>query len=537
MLRCSALGPSDPLVYVHDADNRHTCLETVVDSESPRPLSKIRSNFVAINKNGQLGLSLEANLPSTSTEAQKSLGANAESSTTSPPDVVEEPAKEVRNTAVAKPPSQPTTPPAKSEPPSSQHSVLADVSNSSSALANPTRGLIPEKTSTSAQDSAPAQESLVIALESQDTNSRSLKAEQRPTASRTPSRMTTRTPSRTPSRTPRAKISSDVNDHSAKTTKPETKHMSQTSRRRDIKSTTAAETKTKAIPPPQRSVQSRAGVDRTTPQERHTSKTPTKHVKIPTSVTAPTASSGARVDASRHRLPRQQNISQPSGATERSSSRASVSTKGTSRRPLKSSESVGNHPRPSVGPPPKKLEDRPKTTRESHVDQDFLARMMRPTQASSSKTSEKAPVTPPRKPSAQRPASSLAHVKPRSGSAAKSTPPSKKQAIEKPVTPDASTTVPNSFTETPQSTYATIDSPSQDVVIENQESGISDHGEVDAPPSETAQSLDGQTLTDEHPEPATVTRIEEESTDSPETSPLKPSNTDLSEAEPLPVPA
>jgi len=56
-----------------------------------------------------------------------------------------------------------------------------------------------------------------------------------------------------------------------------------------------------------------------------------------------------------------------------------------------------------VGPPPKKTTpEKPALKKEKQVDEGFLARMMRPTQSSKSKTSEKAPVTPPRKPPVKR---------------------------------------------------------------------------------------------------------------------------------------
>jgi hypothetical protein len=58
-----------------------------------------------------------------------------------------------------------------------------------------------------------------------------------------------------------------------------------------------------------------------------------------------------------------------------------------------------NRPRTSIGPPPAKKENQPPATssKPRQVDESFLTRMMRPTQASASKTTEKAPTTPPRK--------------------------------------------------------------------------------------------------------------------------------------------
>lgn len=58
-----------------------------------------------------------------------------------------------------------------------------------------------------------------------------------------------------------------------------------------------------------------------------------------------------------------------------------------------------NRQRPSVGPPPKQVaKDHPVPKKESKVDEDFLARMMRPTQSSANKAAEKVtPTTPPRR--------------------------------------------------------------------------------------------------------------------------------------------
>lgn len=62
------------------------------------------------------------------------------------------------------------------------------------------------------------------------------------------------------------------------------------------------------------------------------------------------------------------------------------------------SSSVAGRQRPSIGPPPKQVaKDHPVPKKEAKVDEGFLARMMRPTQASASKVAEKAPTTPPRK--------------------------------------------------------------------------------------------------------------------------------------------
>ncbi|KAF9876954.1 hypothetical protein CkaCkLH20_05800 [Colletotrichum karsti] len=121
-------------------------------------------------------------------------------------------------------------------------------------------------------------------------------------------------------------------------------------------------------------------------------KSPTRPVRLPASLMAPTAASVSKVKGETPR----ETLSRASGNQGRPASRASAAGAGPTKT-LKRQNSVINRPRPSIGPPPKKpLQDHPITKKEKEVDENFLARMMRPTQSSSSKTTEKAPVTPPR---------------------------------------------------------------------------------------------------------------------------------------------
>ncbi|OHE91245.1 hypothetical protein CORC01_13445 [Colletotrichum orchidophilum] len=126
-------------------------------------------------------------------------------------------------------------------------------------------------------------------------------------------------------------------------------------------------------------------------------KSPTKPVKLPASLMAPTAASVQKVKEA----PRE-TLSRASGNQGRPASRASAPGTAAPPKTLKRQNSVINRPRPSIGPPPKKpLQDHPITKKEKEVDEGFLARMMRPTASSTSKLSEKAPVTPPRSRSAK----------------------------------------------------------------------------------------------------------------------------------------
>lgn len=110
-------------------------------------------------------------------------------------------------------------------------------------------------------------------------------------------------------------------------------------------------------------------------------KSPTKPVNLPSSLTAPTAASAHKGGASR-----QPNLTHSASAT--------------ASKPVKRENLVASRPRPSLGAPPvsKVSQESTSSKRQSHVDEGFLARMMRPTAASSSKTIEKgAPPTPPKK--------------------------------------------------------------------------------------------------------------------------------------------
>ncbi|CAK7270909.1 hypothetical protein SEPCBS57363_004346 [Sporothrix epigloea] len=136
-------------------------------------------------------------------------------------------------------------------------------------------------------------------------------------------------------------------------------------------------------------------------------RSPTRPVPLPSSLTTHTASSATKVNVPRQSLSRQSGnflTLHPPTTTARSASRASVSTVGTAAfgsdgRQSRRQSSTVNRSRPSIGPPPKQAtRDHSVTKWEKEVDEGFLARMMRPTQASSLKTADKVHVSsPPRK--------------------------------------------------------------------------------------------------------------------------------------------
>jgi hypothetical protein len=141
-------------------------------------------------------------------------------------------------------------------------------------------------------------------------------------------------------------------------------------------------------------------------------KSPTRPIKLPASLTAHTASSGSKTAGAPPQTSTRQSLSRASGniqptnslqahhAVSRSPSRASTTGKTTLAR--KSSTLKPGHSRPSLGPPPaalKKQTSRPSLPQQTApADEGFLARMMRPTTSSASKTiADKGPTTPPKR--------------------------------------------------------------------------------------------------------------------------------------------
>lgn len=141
-------------------------------------------------------------------------------------------------------------------------------------------------------------------------------------------------------------------------------------------------------------------------------KSPTRPIKLPASLTAHTASSGSKTATAPPRTSSRQSLSRASGniqptnslqahhAVSRSPSRASTTGKSTLTR--KPSTLKPGHSRPSLGPPPaalKKQTSRQSLPQAAPADEGFLARMMRPTTSSASKTivEKAAPLTPPKR--------------------------------------------------------------------------------------------------------------------------------------------
>ncbi|KAG9238058.1 hypothetical protein BJ875DRAFT_95573 [Amylocarpus encephaloides] len=176
-------------------------------------------------------------------------------------------------------------------------------------------------------------------------------------------------------------------------------------------------------------------------------RSPTRPVKLPASLMAHTASSGSKTNASppqvtRQSLSRASGTSQPINslqahhAASRSPSRASTTTtKSTLTRKPSALKSGGG--RPSLGPPPQ-VKRQPSRSSLPHqaapTDDSFLARMMRPTTASASKTAEKPTEPPKRATSVRRPVTKDGPPKPHDTSKASPVQNSRQAAQAKVVT-------------------------------------------------------------------------------------------------------
>ena len=220
-------------------------------------------------------------------------------------------------------------------------------------------------------------------------------------------------------KTPTTPVRSQVKDAPTKTPdkKPEKKVEKQPEKKPSRASLAPSNTSKPASKPTTTAAQGSAPKTRIQPSPPQTGfvkprpKSPTRPIKLPASLTAHTASSGSKTATAPPQTSSRQSLSRASGniqptnslqahhALSRSPSRASTTGKTTLER--KPSNLKPAHTRSSFGPPPLKKQ----TSRQSlpqqaaPADEGFLARMMRPTTSSASKTivEKAAPLTPPKR--------------------------------------------------------------------------------------------------------------------------------------------
>ncbi|KAG5661227.1 hypothetical protein KAF25_002870 [Fusarium avenaceum] len=408
-------------------------------SESPRPLSKVRTSFVAIEKDGRIGLQRNPSHESSVSRRRLSMDTDAESVSTIPdkPSASLEDAprgnKPFFQEAIPESPRLPIDPPktpteqtgAVTDQPSvnldkqvDQQKLSPSLLPAEPAVVSPKKEpekepeKVPEKVSEKENKPitpppAANGESEAIAVKepapnvtAKTTSPVKTTATKKTTATR-PSTISTKPATTKPAAKSPALAKPTATKTSAGTAhKPEPKPAPKTApvakkEPRPASRTTPAPAATRPNvattskkPQPLKPTTSDTGFVKPKP------KSPTKPVHLPASLTAPTAASGAKTG----RQARPTASSQTLGVPARPASRASSAGAGTSaaKKVKRQPSSVGRS-RPSLGPPPKKPAEQPQTKKDAPVDESFLARMMRPTAASSSKTAEKVPTTPPKK--------------------------------------------------------------------------------------------------------------------------------------------
>ncbi|CAF3564955.1 unnamed protein product [Fusarium graminearum] len=404
---------------------------TSVVSESPRPLSKVRTNFVAIEKDGRIGLQRDPSHESSVSRRRLSMDTDSESVSTVP----DRPSASLEDAPRGNKPffqeDIPESPRHPIEPPKTPTEQMGAVTDEPSI--NLDKQIDKEEPSPSLLPAEPAPEEHTPeehtpeapAPASPKKETKEKKPEAAPAApaatngkpkantvkelapaaivkAATPKKTTTTRPSavstKATSTKPPAKSSSATKPPSSTTHKAETKPTAKTApaakkehRQASATSSTATRPTTTTAskkPQPLKPTTSDTGFVKPKP------KSPTKPVHLPASLMAPTAASGAKTGRQAQASASSQNLNVPA----RPGSRASATgTSVSAGKTVKRQPSNVGRPRPSLGPPPKKPSEPIHAKKEAPVDESFLARMMRPTQASSSKTAEKVPTTPPKK--------------------------------------------------------------------------------------------------------------------------------------------
>ncbi|KAK4241536.1 hypothetical protein C8A03DRAFT_12209 [Achaetomium macrosporum] len=392
-------------------------------SDSPRPLSKVRTSFVAIEKDGRIGLQREGSQDSISALRKHSGDSNAVTTPTAgTPTAGSEKSNPfegvLRSPAKMSLRTQPIFESPKADTGKSDAAVLAQEPQSveqDTAPGTDAQSNVSTPNEAAAKEAASPGSAGSPQGEAVKANGAGSGNEPKKTAGQEASKPATRT-------TKSAPKPLSVSSGSKPATKAEKSPTAQKGPRTPP-ATSAHHPATKKTPekkaqPPENPVtpQTTAGPSKPagpssikkppslqsspahTPFVKPKPKSPTRPVKLPPSLTTHTASSGSKVNAPRQSL-------SPSSADPhgRPASRASASATGATNKPaaakgLRRQNSTINRPRPSLGPPPKQsTKDHPPPKREKEVDQSFLARMMRPTQASASKVAERVHTSPPRK--------------------------------------------------------------------------------------------------------------------------------------------
>ncbi|KAL5622092.1 hypothetical protein BROUX41_006037 [Berkeleyomyces rouxiae] len=366
---------------------RSPVLALPLTSESPRPLSKIRTNFIAVEKDGRIGLQRESSIESTKTSTS--------SSAAPPPAAIAAPTTPVLDKQPE--PKKIATPQQKPEPAKASEPTVSKPPAAVDKQSSPPPILVKDTTAAEGHKPGPAPKQ----ASSKKENPKNAK---QATAKHAAAKETSAKPSKEGANLT-VKTSSTS---AAKTSKSPTvlnppKKSAVREAREPVKRTAAHPPRSKTPAPktqPPAQSQSAPSQSRKPPSAhaKHSSRpapasrSPTRQTTTSKLVAEPASSISRTGKASFSDL-RTAARSSATKTDERSASRAR-SVAPTLRR-LPSSLDVKNQ-RPSLGLPPKKKDSSVRQPPKD-VDEGFLARMMRPTQSSQSKVTEKAPVTPPRK--------------------------------------------------------------------------------------------------------------------------------------------
>lgn len=412
----------------------------IAGTQSPRPISKVRTNFIAVEKDGRIGLqnpsressvagstrkpsgdpetpslsrSTSYDRPAASPDDKKGVTPSKTSLKEQPiPECpgVKSPSKmttdllpgQAANSQQEAPPINPDNNIDVEEP--NTRMVVGGPTDVSAVTGNgsilPSGGFGEGLNGTGGGKEKKSTEAVKPNPPSKATPSKSA-APKPVTASKTTSKSTTTTPSK-PLKSPTTaaapkptnKASEKPGIHVAHTTRTSAPQESTSTIKPATSSTVTSAKPAAKRPPPLEASPKSTGFVKPKP------KSPTRPVKLPPSLTTHTAASATKFNVRR----------ESHGSSEgRSNSRASLSGATSKTAPTTTTEkgltrktsTISRAGRPSIGPPPKQPpKDQPTAKKESKVDEGFLARMMRPTQASAQKTAEKAPTTPPKKTSA-----------------------------------------------------------------------------------------------------------------------------------------
>ncbi|KAF4499057.1 hypothetical protein FAGAP_4763 [Fusarium agapanthi] len=430
-------------------------------TESPvRPLSKVRTSFVAIEKDGRIGLRRDPSHESSVSRRRLSMDTDAESVSTIP----DKPSASLEDAPRAGKPffqeAIPESPRHQIDPPKTPTEQMGAVTDEPSVnpdkkvdAEEPSPSLLPAESATAEPVATePKKENKPPAApagangktKAENTKEAKLPKETAPAATvkvSVPKKATATRPStistKAPNTKPSAKSPFATRPAASATHKPEPKPAPKAAPAPKKESKPAPRTTPTATRPSATNTTKKPQPLKPTPSDapfvKPKPKSPTKPVHLPASLMAPTASSGAKTGRQVQPSASSQNLSVPA----RPASRASATGAGVSTgKTVKRQPSNVGRSRPSLGPPPKKTSDPAHPKKEAPVDESFLARMMRPTQASAQKTSEKVPTTPPKK-TAKRPTSSGADATRRESSMktpASAKKPARKAAESKSVT-------------------------------------------------------------------------------------------------------